>query len=227
MKVETTIKYYEGYIPPRCRKTRYNERMEYVVGTIKEIKTSSLKYAFTDKQNHRIAFLYNGKLYEQVTENIGNTREYMPNEDVISNFLWWQKNSSRYYSRNKENNAYKWVFGDYSTYETREDVIKRLNKDLGQYIHTDMGLLFKRIDKPYFNICWFGIGGNHGGTGLLISYSKNPKRVISKSNGTCFSITDFESAYNKAVEIATNRGDNLSIPNFTCNIEIELPEIFE
>ena len=25
MKIETTIKFYEGYIPPKCRKTRYDE----------------------------------------------------------------------------------------------------------------------------------------------------------------------------------------------------------
>lgn len=32
IKVEFTIKYYESYIPPRCRKPRYNEITESVFG---------------------------------------------------------------------------------------------------------------------------------------------------------------------------------------------------
>lgn len=36
MKIETTIKYYESYIPPKCRKKRFNEVFKSVWVNIPE-----------------------------------------------------------------------------------------------------------------------------------------------------------------------------------------------
>ena len=37
IKVEFTIKYYESYIPYRCRKPRYNEITESVFANLREV----------------------------------------------------------------------------------------------------------------------------------------------------------------------------------------------
>ena len=37
MKIETTIKYYESYIPPKCRKKRFNEVKETIGTDIYEL----------------------------------------------------------------------------------------------------------------------------------------------------------------------------------------------
>ena len=45
MKIETTIKYYESYIPPRCRKPRYNEITEVVTHNLLETTTENVELA--------------------------------------------------------------------------------------------------------------------------------------------------------------------------------------
>ena len=46
IKVEFTIKYYESYIPYRCRKPRYNEITESVFANLREVTMADVKLAF-------------------------------------------------------------------------------------------------------------------------------------------------------------------------------------
>lgn len=53
MKIKTWIKYEESYIPPRCRKPRYNECEEYVNINLSETTMSALQLAFEDNSYDR------------------------------------------------------------------------------------------------------------------------------------------------------------------------------
>ena len=65
MKVKTWIKYEVSYVPPHCRKPRYEEREEYIDLTLKEISQTALYLAFRDDSYNGEGeiFAYKGKLW--------------------------------------------------------------------------------------------------------------------------------------------------------------------
>ena len=223
MKIETTIKFYEGYIPPRCRKTRYNEVSKSVWVNIQEITFDSLKLAFIDYYNEWKVYYYNGKLYKQKLFN--RTLAYNDEVDnALDDLILWRKNGSRYYANPKNTNGD--IF-NYAEYETQKDIVKRLKYEMSQYLIVD-GVLYETIiGKPYYNIYTFGLGGNHGGTALFVSYSTSPKRMIKKSKGWAFAINDTEKAVTTAIQIASDRGDTNFIEFIKKpKIDIKIPELF-
>ena len=46
MKIEFSVTYDEGYIPPKCRKMRYINKKENIFTDIKDVKKSELATAF-------------------------------------------------------------------------------------------------------------------------------------------------------------------------------------
>lgn len=223
MKIETTIKYYESYIPPKCRKTRYNEVFKSVWVNIKETTFDSLKLAFIDYYNEWEVYYYNGKLYKQKPFN--STLAY---DDEVGNALddlmMWRKRGSKYYAKPKNTNGN--IF-NYAEYETQKDIVKRLKHEMSQYLIVD-GVLYETfIGKPYYIIYTFGLGGNHGGTALLVSYSTAPKRMIRQNKGWAFGINDTEKAMTTAIQIASDRGDTNYIEFIKKpKIDIKIPELF-
>ena len=224
MKIETTIKYYAAYIPPKCRKKRFNEVFKSVWVNIPETTKECLKLAFIDYYNEWEVYYYNGKLYKQKPFN--RTLAY---DDEVGNALddliLWRKNGSKYYANPKANAL---CCGDYGNYETPKDIVKRLKNEMSQYLIVD-GVLYETIiGKPYYSIYTFGLGGNHGGTALFVSYSTAPKRMIKKSKGMAFGINDTEKAISTAIQIASDRGDTNYIEFIKkSKIDIKIPELFK
>lgn len=70
------------------------------------------------------------------------------------------------------------------------------------------GHVWKRDSEPRYVVQTFGLGGNHGGTGLFAATSDNPN--ISASS--YFRVDQFELAREHAIAVAENRGDLASIP---------------
>jgi hypothetical protein len=99
---------------------------------------------------------------------------------------------------------------------------------MSQYLIVD-GVLYEMvIGKPYYIINTFGLGANHGGTALFVSYSTAPKRMIKESKGWAFSINETEKAITTAIEIATNRRDTNYIDIIKRpKIDIKIPELFK
>ena len=224
MKIETTIKYYESYIPPKCRKKRFNEVFKSVWVNIPETTFESLKLAFIDHWNKWKVYYYNGKLYKQKPFN--RTLAYNDEVDnVLDDLILWRKNGSMYYAKPKANAL---CYGDYGNYETLKDIMKRLKYEMSQYLIVDDVLYEMVIGKPYYTIMTFGLGGNHGGTALFVSYSTAPKRMIKESKGMAFSINDTDKAVAKAVQIATDRGDTNYIEYIkNSKIVVKIPKLFE
>lgn len=225
MKIETTIKFYEAYIPPKCRKTRYNEVFKSVWVNIKETTFDSLKLAFIDHYNEWRVYYYNGKLYKQKPFN--RTLAYDENkvDNALDDLILWRKRGSKYYAKPKNTNGD--IF-NYAEYETPKDIVKRLKCEMSQYLIVD-GVLYETIvGKPYYTIYTFGLGGNHGGTALFVSYSTAPKRMIKESKGMAFAINDTEKAITTAIQIASDRGDTNYIEFIKKpKIDIKIPELFK
>lgn len=202
MKVETTIKYYVSYVPPRCRKPRYNEVTEVVTHNLRETTLDKVELAFSidyaDKYN---IYLYNNKLYTPV-----KFRPNMWSDEGLTNALeelvWVHLNCSGYFSKAKNWSATP--LDDYSWYETKADIIKRIKSDLGNLLVID-GVLYERCYFPYYQICTFGLGGNHGGTALMPQFAKRIKKVL--KDDWCYSPYEFDRANKKVIEVATNRRD--------------------
>lgn len=225
MKIETTIKYYEGYIPPKCRKTRFKEITETILLNLREVDVNALKLAFKDLSHEIEGYYYKGKIYSKVKHYIGNESDNEC-ETILSNLIWWRKISSIYFARCKSYMFNK-NYDDYSNYETREEIIARAKKDMQRYILVN-GELYEKTELPCYRIITFGLGHNHGGTGLLVCYNKKPQTWIKRkeNRGYCFSALDFNNAYQKAVAVANGRGDNLSIQYFKQYIIVYMQELF-
>lgn len=224
MKIETTIKFYEGYIPPKCRKTQYNEVFKSVWVNIPETTKECLKLAFIDNWNKWEVYLYNGKFYKrkEFNKNLAFNKSI---NNALEDLILWRKYGSLYYANPK---GVVTRFGEYDNYETPKEIVKRLKNEMAQYLIVD-GVLYETIvGKPYYTIYTFGLGGNHGGTALFVSYSTAPKRMIKESKGMAFSINDTDKAVAKAVQIATDRGDTNYIEYIkNSKIVVKIPKLFE
>ena len=224
MKIETTIKYYESYIPPKCRKKRFNEVFKSVWVNIPETTFESLKLAFIDHWNKWDVYLYKGKLYKKAFFN-PTTAYDNTITNALDDLIMWRKKGSQYYAKEKNNMC---TYGDYENYETQKDILKRLKKEISTYLIVDGVLYETLIGKPYYIINTFGLGANHGGTALFVSYSTAPKRMIKESRGWAFSINDTEKAISTAIEIATNRRDTNYIDIIKKpKIDIKILELFK
>ena len=213
MKIATTIKYYKPYIPYRCRKPRYEEVEELVNANIREVSANDLqlKYSYRYCGQYDL-YEYRGKLYRTAKINDicagGFNNNYSTFIDAIK---WWNLHGSCYYAKSKE---YCYSL-DLSTYETKEDIIKRIKKNHSKYLLVD-GVLYIQEYKPLYHICTFGLGNNHGGTGWMITTSnKSAKQLNKMYRYTCyFEADEYEEAYKDALRVAENRGDTNDVDRF-------------
>lgn len=219
MEIKTTIKHYVPYIPPRCRKPRYNEVTEIVTHNLREVSLDKVELAFTinfaEKYN---VYLYNNKLYVPV--------KFRPNmwsneglTNALEELVWVHLNCSSYFAK-EINWTPNFNYEDKSQYETREQIIKRIKKDLGKHLVIDGGL-YERCYFPYYRVCTFGLGGNHGGTALMPDFAKKIKSAL--KDDWSFSPYEFEKANKKAIMVATNRRDTEDVKrgflqSITCHI---------
>lgn len=219
IKVEFTIKYYESYIPYRCRKPRYNEVTESVFANLRSVSMADVKLAFgidwVDKFN---IYLYKGKLYKEYKLHSGIIDSY-GDITALDWFVNYSKIYSCYFSKVKDWSNYS--YADYSKYETKEDIIKRIKKDLSKLLVID-GVLYESCGYPYYDICTFGLCRNHGGTSMYVSYTYFPKKL---SKGWTYSPYKVEDAIARANEVATNRYDTNDVGKFKQSIFCHLPEL--
>lgn len=223
MKIKTTIKHYVPYIPYRCRKPRYNEVTEIVTHNLREVSLDKVELAFTinfaEKYN---VYLYKKKLYKP--------KFFIPSmwsNEQLSNSLeelvWVHQHCSSYYAKEK-NWTPNFNYEDKSQYETKDQIINRIKADLGQHLVID-GVLYEEIYYPYYEICTFGLGGNHGGTALIPSFAKKPKKAM-KNNDWCYSPYDFDNALKNAIKVATNRRDTEDVKRgFLQSIICHIPRL--
>lgn len=86
--------------------------------------------------------------------------------------------------------------------------------------------VWTRTGEPRYDVMTFGLGHNHGGTGLSHTFSDNPN-VAARSY---FRADEFDSALAYAIEVADRRGDTEDVARFTNHrdryrtIEVLIPD---
>ena len=220
MKIRTWIKYEESYLPPRCRKLRYRECEDYVYVNLKEININELKLAFVDNSysGKGKIYFYKGKLWCKSkmpnTNIVEDLRERGNKIDTSLDYLiWCNEHCSTYFffSRDRE---------ECGVDTSKDAVIKCVIRDMKCYILVD-GELYMQTAEPRYEINTFGLGHNHGGTGMFCAYGYNPN--IRKDN--YFSALEGEQAVAYANKVAANRGDTNDVGKFEPFIICHMPEL--
>ncbi len=213
MKIKTWIKYEEGYLPPRCRKMRCRECEEYVDVNLKEANASDFTLAFEDNSYNGKGkiYFYKKKLWCKVKlgKNVSNPQKHgitSPLEELKHKHEF----SSWFFPR-------LWRDGDHPD---RARMIKAVKGELNKYVLMD-GELYEQTAEPRYEIVTFGLGHNHGGTGMFCSYCYNPNIC----RDSYFSALQGEQAIAYANKVAARRGDTKDIGKFKPFIVCHMPEL--
>lgn len=213
MKIKTWIKYEESYLPPRCRKLRYRECEEYINVNLKEVTSSEMQIAFEDNSYSGKGKIYyfKGKLWSKVKSG---TFMCNPEEKGITStldeFKYVSEHSSLYFPR-------EWRDGEHPDRKRMLQAVRNAHKN---YVVID-GEIYSQTAEPRYCVNTFGLGHNHGGTGMFVDYHYNPN--IRKDN--YFSALDGDAAVEYANKVATRRGDTKDVGKFKKMIIVHMPEL--
>lgn len=212
MKVKTWIKYEAEYIPPRCRKPRYEERSEYIYPELKEISLNECELAFEDisYEGKGKIYLYDGNLWAKV--KLSSIDEAEGYKTALEAFVHWKEISSNFF-------FFSWD-RERGVKTSRRAVIRRVNKAFKNSLVID-GELYGICSEPIYVINTFGLGHNHGGTGMFVEYRYNPN--ISRES--YFNALEGDKAVEYANKTAAGRGDTKDIGRFKPLIKVYKPEL--
>lgn len=213
MKIKTWIKYEEGYLPPRCRKLRYRECEDFIDVILKEVDPAELQLAFEDNSysgKGKIYFFHN-KLWRKAKI----TDFYAPSDEdryasPLAALIYWRKHSSWFFPRT-------WRDGEHPD---KKHMVAMARKEIRDFLLVDSEL-YKVTSEPRYVINTFGLGHNHGGTGMFCEYYYNPN--ISKES--YFSALQGEQAVAYANKVAAGRGDTKDVGKFKPFIVCHMPEL--
>ena len=102
---------------------------------------------------------------------------------------------------------------------SRELCVKKYREEAKGYLVIG-GMLWRETGEPRYVVNTFGLGHNHGGTGLFVEEYYNHNIP----NTNYFSALDGDAAVAYANKIAERRGDTESLGKFTKDIEVLIPE---
>lgn len=212
MKIKTWIKWYEGYVPPRCRKVRYRECEEYANINLAETTMKNMKLAFEDNSydGKGKIYLFRNKLWTKANIRdicAGNEDEY---ESPLAALIYWREHSSCFFPRT-------WRDGEHPD---KKHMVAMAKKELKDFLLVD-GELYTVTTEPRYCINVFGLGHNYGGTGMFCDYHYNPN--ICKES--YFSALQGEQAVAYANKVAAGRGDTNDVGKFKPFIVCHMPEI--
>lgn len=212
MKIKVWIKYEESYLPPRCRKLRYQKKEEHVALTLREAPMDNLRLAFEDNSYDGAGriYAYKGKLWKLAThrDRFCHAGEDVANQSPLETLIDTMDTCSFHFltSWNRE----------YDGMDTsRKAAIKKAQKSLRDFLVVD-GHLYTTTNEPRYCIRTFGLGHNHGGTALFVDYRYNPNI----SRDAYFSALQGGEAIAEANRIAAGRGDTNDIGTFTSDIKV-------
>lgn len=103
--------------------------------------------------------------------------------------------------------------------KSRELCVKKYREEAKRYLVID-GMLWEQTGEPRYVINTFGLGHNHGGTGLFVEEYYNSNIA----NDRYFSALDGDKAVSEANRIAERRGDTESVGKFHKMIEVLIPD---
>lgn len=210
MKIKTWIMYEEGYIPTRCRKMRYRECKDFVNANLKEADFKEMQLAFKDNsfEGKGKIYFYQNKLWRKATiRDICADENYSTSLDA---FIYWREHSSEFFPRD-------WRDGEHPD---KKHMLSVVRKETNKFLLVN-GELYIKTTEPRYVVITFGLGHNHGGTGMFCEYCYNPN--ISKDN--YFPATQGKEAVTYANCVAQKRGDTNDIGKFKPFIDVYMPEL--
>lgn len=223
MKIDTKIRYQESYLPTkRHRIPRIREVEEDITVELREVarKDAPVAMVVTDYQSYidengkdefglrDTAFLaIDGALYSEKRDMWGALdKGTYPMEDFLHAL---ERQGDYYFCRS------------YNGETGRDAVLQSLQKFVDSHVMID-GVLYEEHGEPRYLVQTFGLGHNHGGTGMFIETFYNPN--VSKDR--YFTALQRDEAIACANEIATMRGDTKDVGTFgDINIEVYMPEM--
>jgi len=207
-KYNVTIneRYYCAYIPSaRSQKFQFDEVEGEIKVSIPSVSSQEAPVAFrltdyshTEKGKTEIRW-YDGRLWKRCTK--GDFESRGGNDSITPDQL--RLNPSLPYGHAR----------------SRELCTKKYRKEAERYLVIE-GELWQQTGEPRYVINTFGLGHNHGGTGLFVEewYNENISRE------RYFSALDGERAVAEANRIAERRGDINDVGRFEQMIEVLIPE---
>ncbi len=108
--------------------------------------------------------------------------------------------------------------------DNREQEMELVREALADYAIYS-GRVVRKTDEPVYVINTFGMGRNHGGTGLFIQSSS--MATLACNRESIFNLSQLDKAIKRAESIAINRGDDKSVPmRPNSKVSLYLPEAF-
>lgn len=203
MKLAIRYKYWEQYFPtPRHRKLRSREMDGSVEVDIPEADSIDAPVAFITHSFDEICDIrmWNGCLWSPVMVSLNGIKDYSSIDRLVSDLE--RPNGS-------------------STYENQETATISISERAVKYMILDKKV-WKTTDEPVYTIHTFGMGNNHGGTGLSITKC---------CTAYLFNALEYEAARKAMNKVAESRGDSRYImdlnapPEESCDwIEVLIPE---
>ena len=198
------IDYFVPYIPPRCRKTRYEHKRETIRVSVRSVSSSDAPVAFRLSD------------YSHVSNKTTEVRHY-------AGKLYIKRRGYRDGSWYVDIPPSDLHFGpdvSYLTEERTRDACVSSCKDAARHYLLIDGVVWELTGEPRYVVNTFGLGHNHGGTGLFVDCWYNDN--IPNSN--YFSAIDGPRAVAYANEVAERRGDTNDVGRFHEMIEVVLPQ---
>lgn len=202
--------YYAAYIPSaRSQKFSFDEvEGEFKVNVVSltadeaPVAFRLSDYSHRERGNTEIRW-YKGKLWRRMTQNDGRCGGDL--SDVKTDEL---------------PRVVRIVYGiPHSIAKTRELLQKKFRESAKSYILID-GAVWTVTGEPRYVVNTFGLGHNHGGTGLFVEECYNQNIA----NTNYFSALDGDAAVAYANKVAERRGDTNDVGKFEKMIEVLIPE---
>jgi len=203
-------KYYCAYIPSaRSQKYAFDEVEGEIKVSVPSVTADEAPVAFRlSDYSHKSKGIteirwYQGQLWRRMTQN--DRRSGGDQSDVKPDEL---------------PRVVRMVYGiPHSIAKTRELLQRKFRESAKNYILID-GAVWTVTGEPRYVVNTFGLGHNHGGTGLFVEeyYNEN----IAASN--YFSALDGDKAVAYANKVAERRGDTNDVGKFEKMIEVLIPE---
>lgn len=200
--------YYAAYIPSaRSQKYAFDEVRGEIKVSVPSVTDQEAPVAFRlsdyhhTEEHHTEIRLWGGRLWRQVQLNdIESGRKFEP---VKAERLAGMLRPNLPYGHSR----------------SRELCVKKYREEAKRYLVID-GMLWQKTGEPRYVVNTFGLGHNHGGTGLFVEeyYNEN----IPASN--YFSALDGDKAVAYANKVAERRGDTNDVGKFEKMIEVLIPE---
>lgn len=187
-------------IPPRCRKPR---RVSHDIDVQVQIPVMDLDHApvaFTVEhaliKTDYVIREYQGQLYRQLMRSDRIALNGQDDAPVVAGGGDFPTEVSASQT------------GFYGA-DSAEEAAANAEKWASVFAVDTEGFVWKRAAEPCYYVTTFGLGGNHGGTSLMVG------DVFDCRNGQVFRSDEFESALAHAIEVAENRGDTRDVRAFT------------